>query len=79
MIIYLSDHERMSSNKVGQLNEILSTKLNKTKNNIKKKSAIIGKRGPFPWSGKCYMPQYRGMPGPRTGSGWVGEQGLGRV
>jgi hypothetical protein len=21
------------------------------------------------------MPQYRGMPGPRSGSGWVGEQG----
>jgi hypothetical protein len=26
-----------------------------------------------------YMPQYRGMPGPRSGSGWVGEQGGGRV
>jgi hypothetical protein len=25
------------------------------------------------------MPQYRGMPGPRSGSGWVGEQGRGRV
>ena len=25
-----------------------------------------------------YMPQYRGMPGPRSGSGWVGEWG-GRV
>jgi hypothetical protein len=25
------------------------------------------------------MPQYRGMPGPRSGSGWVGEQGGGRV
>jgi hypothetical protein len=23
------------------------------------------------------MPQYRGMPGPRSGSGWVGEQGEG--
>ena len=22
-----------------------------------------------------YMPQYRGMPGPGIGSGWVGEQG----
>jgi hypothetical protein len=21
------------------------------------------------------MPQYRGMPGPESGSGWVGEQG----
>jgi hypothetical protein len=28
---------------------------------------------------KLYMPQYRGMPGPRSGSGWVGEQGRGRV
>jgi len=25
------------------------------------------------------MAQYRGMPGPRSGSGWVGEQGRGRV
>jgi hypothetical protein len=25
------------------------------------------------------MPQYRGTPGPRSGSGWVGEQGTGRV
>jgi hypothetical protein len=23
------------------------------------------------------MPQYRGMPGPGRGSGWVGEQGEG--
>ena len=23
------------------------------------------------------MPQYRGMPGPGSGSGWVGEQGEG--
>jgi hypothetical protein len=30
-----------------------------------------------PWSCKLYMPQYRGMPGPRSGSGWVGEQGRG--
>jgi hypothetical protein len=26
-----------------------------------------------------YMPQYRGMPGPGSGSGSVGEQGRGRV
>jgi hypothetical protein len=30
------------------------------------------------WSCKLYMPQYRGMPGPRSGSGrveeWVGER-----
>jgi hypothetical protein len=25
------------------------------------------------------MPQYRGMPEPRSRSGWVGEQGKGRV
>ena len=25
------------------------------------------------WSCKLYMPQYMGMPGPRSGSGWVGE------
>ena len=24
------------------------------------------------------MPQYRGIPGPRSRSGWVGEQGEGR-
>jgi hypothetical protein len=24
-----------------------------------------------PWSCKLYMPQYRVMPGPRSGSGWV--------
>jgi hypothetical protein len=27
-----------------------------------------------PRSCKLYMPQYRGMPGSRSGSGWVGEQ-----
>jgi hypothetical protein len=27
-----------------------------------------------PWLCKLYMPQYRGMPGPRSGSGWVGER-----
>jgi hypothetical protein len=32
-----------------------------------------------PWYCKLYMPQYREMPGPRSGSGWVGEQGRGRV
>jgi hypothetical protein len=25
------------------------------------------------WTCKFYMPQYRGMPGPKRGSGWVGE------
>ena len=28
-----------------------------------------------PGSCKLYMPQYRGTSGPRSGSGWVGEQG----
>jgi hypothetical protein len=32
-----------------------------------------------PRSCKLYMPQYGGTPGPRSGSGWVGEQGGGRV
>ena len=26
---------------------------------------------------KLYMPQYRGPPGPKSGSGWVGEGGYG--
>ena len=30
-----------------------------------------------PWSCKGHMPQYRGMPGPGSGSGWVGEEGEG--
>jgi hypothetical protein len=29
------------------------------------------------WTCKLYMPQYRGMPGPKSGSGWVGESGGG--
>jgi hypothetical protein len=32
-----------------------------------------------PRSCKLYMPQYRGTPRSRSGSGWVGEQGEGRV
>ena len=27
------------------------------------------------WTHKLYMPQYRGTPGPKRGSGWVGEWG----
>jgi hypothetical protein len=27
------------------------------------------------WTRKLYMPQYRGTPGPKRGSGWVGEWG----
>jgi hypothetical protein len=29
------------------------------------------------WTRKLYMPQYRETPGPRSGSGWVGEWGGG--
>ena len=36
---------------------------------------INGRRGP--WSYEGSMTQYRGMPGPGSGSGWVGEQGEG--
>jgi hypothetical protein len=32
-----------------------------------------------PWYCKLYMSQFSGMPGPRNGSGWVVEQGAGRV
>jgi hypothetical protein len=32
-----------------------------------------------PWYCKLYMPQYRGAPGPRSGSGWVKEEGGRRV
>ena len=38
-------------------------------------SVINGRRGP--WSCEGSMPQYRGMPGPGSGNGWVGEQGQG--
>jgi hypothetical protein len=34
-----------------------------------------GRRGP--WSCEGSMPQYRGMPGPGSWNGWVGEQGKG--
>ena len=27
------------------------------------------------WTCKLYRPQYRGMPGPKSGSAWVGEWG----
>jgi hypothetical protein len=29
------------------------------------------------WTCKLYMPQYRGMPGPKRGNGWVGDWGGG--
>ena len=35
------------------------------------------KRGP--WSCEGSMPQYRGMPGPESRSGWVGKQKEGGV
>jgi hypothetical protein len=38
-------------------------------------SVINRRRGP--WSCNGSMPHCRGMPGPRRGSGWVGEQGEG--
>jgi hypothetical protein len=40
-------------------------------------SFFLGREAP--WSYKLYMPQCRGTPGPRSGSGWVGEQGRGTV
>jgi hypothetical protein len=27
------------------------------------------------WTGKLYMPQFRGTPGPKNGNRWVGEWG----
>jgi hypothetical protein len=38
---------------------------------------ILGREAP--WYCKLYMSQYRGMPGPRSGSGWVGKHGGWRV
>jgi hypothetical protein len=38
-------------------------------------SVISGRRGPWSWEGS--IPQCSGMPGPGSGSGWVGEQGEG--
>ena len=40
-------------------------------------SAITGKRGPLVM--QTLLPQYRGKPGPKSGSGWVGEweEGMG--
>jgi hypothetical protein len=29
------------------------------------------------WTCKLYMPQYRGTPGPKRSSGWVGDWGVG--
>jgi hypothetical protein len=40
-------------------------------------NGLVGKRGLS--LVKNHMPQYRGMPGPGSGSGWVGEQGRERV
>jgi hypothetical protein len=38
-------------------------------------SVINGRKGP--WSCEGSMPQYRGIPGLGSRSGWVGEQGEG--
>jgi hypothetical protein len=37
--------------------------------------AYVAEDGFGPWSCEDSMPQYRGMPGPVSRSGWVGEQG----
>ena len=37
---------------------------------------VYGRRGP--WFCEGSMPQYRGMPGPGIGSGWLSEQGRGK-
>jgi hypothetical protein len=50
-------------------------------NKISKLLAIINKAAMnivAHWTCKLYMPQYRGMPGPKSGSGWLLESG-GRV
>jgi hypothetical protein len=52
---------------------IVSFALQKLCNFLKSHLSILVLRGPP--SCKLYMPQYSGMPGPRNGSGWVGEQG----
>ena len=41
--------------------------------------SLLKSKDADPWSFEDHMPQYRGMPGPGSGSGWVGEQGRGRV
>jgi hypothetical protein len=38
---------------------------------------VNGRRNP--WSCYDYKPQYQGMPAPGSRSGWVGEQGRGRI
>jgi hypothetical protein len=43
-------------------------------NRFEVKRKIINEREAH-WTRKLYMPQYRGMPGPKRGSGWVGEWG----
>jgi hypothetical protein len=36
-------------------------------------AAYVSKEREAHWTGKLYMPQYRGTPGPKNGNGWVGE------
>lgn len=37
---------------------------------VKNVKLILRKKAAIPWSCKLYMTQYRGIPGPRSGSGW---------
>jgi hypothetical protein len=41
------------------------------------KDGLVGHHWEAHWTCKLYMPQYKGMPGPRSESEWVGEQGRG--
>jgi hypothetical protein len=45
------------------------------KQNSKNRTSKIMCRIKAHWTGKFYMPQYRGMPEPKNGNGWVGEWG----
>jgi hypothetical protein len=42
---------------------------------IPSEEGLVGHQWEDPWSWKGSLPQYRGMPGPASRSGWVGEQG----
>jgi hypothetical protein len=51
---------------------ILSEVTQSQKNSHDMYSLISGRE--VSWSCKLYMPQFRGTPGPRNGSEWIGEQ-----
>jgi hypothetical protein len=58
-----------------QSNSVLKNKQTKQQN---KTIILLKKNNLLPvayWTRKLYMPQYRGTPGPKRGSGWVGEWG----